>query len=149
MEKKYFPLFIDLNGVSVLIVGGGNIATRRLETLLKFNARITVIAIECSNSIYELVNSGCVELEQREYKYGDVDKFKLVLATTNNEEVNNYIYEECKSKAILVNTAHDKSKSDFYFPAIIEEDNFVIGITANGNDHKGVKQIAEKIRSLI
>lgn len=149
MGKKYFPLFIDLEDMKVLIIGGGNIAARRVDTLLKFNADITVIAKSFSQRVRSEAERGRIRLEQREYSNGEIQNAKMVLAATDDEDVNNAIVKECRSKGILVNAVHNKLLCDFYFPAIIEEGDFVIGVTANGNDHKGVKRIAEKIRNYL
>ncbi len=149
MGKKYFPLFIELENIKVLIIGGGNIAARRMDTLLKFNADITMIAKSFKPEVRSAAERGRIRLEQREYSYGEIQNVKIVLAATDNEEVNNTIVKECRSKGILVNAVHNKLLCDFYFPAIIEEGDFVIGVTANGNDHKGVKRITEKIRNYL
>lgn len=145
----YFPLFVDLNQKSVLIFGGGKVATRRIISLLDFGVDIKVIAPECTKEVMILAEENKLVLEQRSYLRGEVENPYMVLAATKNNEINEEIYTECKEKGILVNVASDQTKSDFFFPGIVVENPLVIGITASGKDHKKVKKIIQKIRDML
>lgn len=145
----YFPLFVDIREKQILVFGGGVIASRRVSVLMGFGGRIRVIAPKCSREIAALAAEGQLEYEERGYELGEIREPYLVLATTNNPEINGQIYEECKRKGILVNVASDQKKSDFFFPGIATRGSMVIGITAGGKDHRKAKEVTEDIRKLL
>ncbi len=145
----YFPLFVNLQDKQVLVFGGGVIATRRVLTLLEFGAELIVIAPECSGTILELHEKKKLQYVESSYNAGEIGSVFLVLAATNQSEVNEKIWMECKEKGIFVNVASDHTKCDFYFPGIIKEDSLVIGVTASGTNHKLVKVMTDKIRNAI
>lgn len=143
-----FPLFISLTDKNILVVGGGNIATRRVKTLLLFTDNIRVIAPKISDEIME--NSNNIEIIQRKFKEEDIEGKHMVLATTDNRDLNRKIAEICKDKNIMVNVCDDKSLCDFYFPAIFTDGDIIGGLVSNkGENHKLVKEKAQEIRKLL
>lgn len=140
-NKGYFPLFIDLSKKKILVVGAGKIALRRIATLLPFVEKkgITVVAPVCCEGLYKLQNSGEIHIEEKFFEEMDLEGKDLVLAITNDNELNQKIGQWCNQRGILVNVASEKELCDFYFPGIIAQDEMVIGITANGKDHKKAK----------
>ena len=131
--KRYFPMFIDLSDKKIVVVGGGNIATRRVRTLLQFTRNITAIAPKCTMELQELGKTGYVNLITRPVKRSDFDMAYMVIAATNDWKLND--------EGIYVNVADDKSKCDFYFPGIYMKDEVVVGITASGLDHSRAKKV--------
>ncbi len=83
MKKPYFPMFVDLSGRQVTVVGGGSVALRRSETLLYFGVDIKVIAPEIRSEFYRLDSEGKVVLCNREYQEGDAKGADLVIAASN------------------------------------------------------------------
>lgn len=156
MEQKlntevsgHFPLFVDIRGKKILVIGAGKIAERRIKTLLTFGVHMKVIAPEASPAVKELAEAGVLIWEQRAYCSGEIDSFFMVLAVTDNLPVNEEIYMECKEKGILVNVASDRTKCDFFFPGIIKEDPLVIGVTASGENHKKAREMVVKIKEML
>lgn len=149
----YFPFFVNLDGKKFCVYGAGSIAARRIGGLLRYGARITVIAPQIHLTIEEWekeLYEGRPRLliERRRYCAGEIQKetADFVLAATDNKEVNSAIYRECRVKKIPVNNASDKSECDFYFPALIEQEDLVIGVTSTSGDHKKVAVYSEKLR---
>ncbi|MBU9727806.1 precorrin-2 dehydrogenase/sirohydrochlorin ferrochelatase family protein [Diplocloster modestus] len=143
-----FPVYIEMEEKKVLVFGGGTIATRRIHTLLPFGCRITVIAPEISDELRKETVAGRLIWHERRYQEGDCGDADLVLAATDLRQVNQSIYREAKSRQIPVNVCDCKEECDFYFPGIVTEGGLVIGVTANGSDHRLAREAAEKIRSL-
>ena len=85
----------------------------------------------------------------RAYEAGDEDGFKVVLSAVDEALVDQAIYEACKEKNIPVNIASDMTKNDFFFPALICDDDMVIGVCSGGRDHKKVARISQLIREKI
>lgn len=148
MDRPYFPMFIDLTDKKILVAGGGTIALRRIRTLLKFGADIRVIAPELCEELVQLEEEGKITAEHREYRADDIDGVQVVLAATDDHEVNRKIWEECRTAGILVNVADDKSLCDFYFPSVVMTDEAVIGINSGGTDPSITKNIRRKIEKM-
>lgn len=148
MERPYFPMFIDLTDKKILVAGGGTIALRRIRTLLKFRADIRVIAPELCEELAQLEEEGKIVAERREYFTPDIDGVQIVLAATDDHEVNRRIWEECRAAGVTVNVADDRSLCDFYFPSIVMTEDTVIGINCGGEDHAKVKETRIKIEEM-
>ena len=148
-DKLYFPIFIDLSEKHIVVVGAGKIASRRVSTLLEFVGKITVVAPEISEEILALAGKGPVQLKRRAFEETDLDGVDMVLAITDDKELNKKIGALCKEKKIPVNTSHDKDLCDFYFPGVVQKDNVVVGVTASGKDHAQAKEVTEKIRGVL
>ena len=141
-------MFIDLTDKKILVAGGGTIALRRIRTLLKFRADIRVIAPELCEELAQLEEEGKIAAERREYRTPDIDGVYIVLAATDDHEVNRRIWEECRAAGVTVNVADDRSLCDFYFPSIVMTEDTVIGINCGGEDHAKVKETRIKIEEM-
>ncbi len=140
-NKRYFPMFVDLSDKNIVVVGGGNIATRRVKTLLQFTRNVTAVAPMMTPELVELGKTGMVNVLQRGVKHSDLTTAYMVIAATNDHKLNDEIYRVCKEEGIYVNIADDKEKCDFYFPGIFMQDELVVGITASGLDHKKARRV--------
>ena len=96
MKKPYFPMFVDLAGKQIKVIGGGKIALRRVKTLLCFGADICVIAPKIREEFYSLESEGTLTFFEREYEKNDIQGADLVIAASNGKEVNRCVYEACK-----------------------------------------------------
>ena len=132
-----------------MVAGAGKIASRRVRTLLEFAGKITVVAPEISEEILALAGKGPVQLKRRVFEEADLDGADMVLAITDDKELNQNIGTLCREKGIPVNTSHDKDLCDFYFPGVVQKENVVVGVTASGKDHKQAKEVTEKIREAL
>lgn len=148
-NKRYFPMFVDLSDKNIVVVGGGNIATRRVKTLLAFTRNITVVAPQMTMELLEMGKAGQVHTEIRPVKRTDFERAFMVIAATNDWKLNDDIYRVCKEEGIYVNVASDKEKCDFYFPGVFMQDELVVGITASGLDHKKVRRVREEIEKVL
>lgn len=151
---SYFPMFIDIEGKHILVVGAGKIALRRVQSLLQFRARIKVIAKEIpkeqKEAFHLLVSEGKIVLEEKAFEESDLtEAFFLVLAATNVKKLNHEICMLCRKRKILANTATDRTDCDFYFPAVAVQEELVVGITGDGSDHRKVAETAARIRKVL
>lgn len=159
--SRYFPMFVDLQGKRITVVGAGRIATRRVRTLLDFGAHVTVLASEASEEIRELAREGRLAFRQHtlskvllEEGRGSPEKALFaesffVLAATDDSEVNQAVYKLCKALGVPVNLSNDRECCDFYFPGIAKGGGVVAGITAEGADHALARKATEEIRALL
>jgi precorrin-6A/cobalt-precorrin-6A reductase len=148
-KLTYFPMYVNLRGKRVLIVGGGKIAARRIETLLKFDCDITVVSPEADAAVLEHCNSKRLTLRARRYNARDLESADMVLAATNDREVNRRVGLEANALGIPVSVADAREECAFYFPAIVEHDGMVIGLSSQGQSHHGVSALAKKLRWIL
>lgn len=153
----YFPLFIDLKGKEVLVVGGGKVACRRILTLSEFGCLIRVVSpalceelqTALKKELLPLLESGQIIWEEK--RYGGTDLLRdggapvFVLAAAE-EGVNGQVVNDCKKRGIPVNNASYKEECDFYFPGIARAGDLVAGITASGNGHKKAAELTAALR---
>jgi len=153
MGTRYFPLFVDISKMKILVIGGGKIAARRIRTLLPFAEDITVVAPEILPELKEFVQAGKIGFQNNTYSPDILKEADMVLAATDDYNVNHAIAEDCKkleqkeNRHILVNIADDKSVCDFYFPSVILKEETVVAINSSGVNPGKVKQMRQKIEA--
>lgn len=148
-EKPYFPLFVDLSGKDILFVGGGSIAARRIGVLEAFAEKITVVAPEAEEALQRLAEAGSIRWIRRAFEEEDLDGRDMVLAATDDRELNASIAAQCREKGILVNASSDRELCDFYFPGIVQRGETVIGVNASGKDHRKARLVREQIQEIL
>jgi siroheme synthase (precorrin-2 oxidase/ferrochelatase) len=95
MPNKYLPIGINLNNRSCLMVGGGKVALRKIETLLDYETRITVIAPDADKKICYYADRKLLELKKRDYKSPEASLFGLVISATSDNIINETVYNDC------------------------------------------------------
>ncbi len=143
----WFPMFVDLSEKNVLVVGAGEVAARRIATLTQFCGRVEVIAPRVNGQVEAEVRAGRVRVYRRCYDESDLEGRDMVLAATNNAELNAVIARACREKEIPVNVASDRALCDFYFPGVAVDGEVAVGITASGRNHKRAREITRRIRA--
>lgn len=145
----YFPIFIPAQGKTALIVGGGTIASRRASALQPFGFNIIVVAPKISPALHELYKSGDIVWTERPFEPTDLAA-DIVIAATDDREVNRLIGSLARAQKIPVSVADRKEECTFFFPAtIMDKNNIVIGIGSDGDGHAAVKATAEYIRDAL
>lgn len=147
---KYFPMFIDISKWRILMVGGGKVAARRVESLTHFATDITVIAPEIEETLAQLKSEGKIRVLQRMFDETDLmeQEWNMVLAATDQPKLNEKIVLLCRERNIPVNRADDKEMCDFFFPSIVEKDGVIIGINSGGEDPGKVKSMRKQIEAM-
>lgn len=139
----YFPLFIDLSTISCLVVGGGRVALEKVQKLLMFDANITVIAPEVCD---ELCAIDELQILTREFQSTDIKGCGLVIAATNDRELNARIANLCHVANTPINVVDDPELCRFIFPSLIRHGELSIGISSGGNSPTAVIDVKERIQ---
>ena len=149
----FFPLFVNVENKEVLIVGGGKIGGRKAQTLREYGANVTVYsekvteeAIFADENI-KVVNKN-VSHDEAEIKEL-VKKYFLVVAATDDMELNDRISHVCMSENILVNNVSSKTEMNAMFGAVVKNDEFQIGIGSYGKSCRRSKALKGKVQELI
>lgn len=143
-----YPILIDIKQFSILVVGGGKIATRKVCGLMEAGAKPTVIAPKFSETLINAKEKGLLILRERSFQYGDTNGFQVIFICTDNAAVNRAILNETTPRQ-LVNDTTNQSNSNFFNMALIKEKYFGIALTTGGENPKKTKLLKEKIRGLL
>lgn len=146
---SFFPLYMDVQNLKVLVVGGGSIATEKLEKLLDFTKEITVIASEVSIEAHRLIKDHCLTLYQRRYKKGDIECFDIVIVATDTVDLHKAIYDESRGSRILVNSVDNTEYCDFIFPSYVQKGDLTIAFSTGGASPAFAKQIRRHFEKII
>ena len=146
LSMGYFPLFVDLEGAGCLVVGGGSVAERKVEKLLPYGPNILVVAPVIIDGLRSMRGIRC---EERLFTDGDVDSMSLVVAASDDRELNSHISRLCKERGIPVNVVDCPNECTFLFPSLIKEGELSIGISTGGASPTAAQFLKEKIRDVI
>jgi len=145
----YFPMFMDMNNLKVLVVGGGYIATEKLEKLVDFTKEITVIALRVDDASKVIIDTHDLGLHQRAYEVGDIIGFDIVIVATDTVILHKEIYEESRGSRILVNSVDNTEYCDFIFPSYVKKDALTIAFSTGGASPAFAKQIRQHFEKII
>ena len=145
----YFPMFVDMTKRECLIVGGGNVAYRKVIVMLDFGAKVTVVAEDICDELRKLTiddiasedktgsytanKENRITFIKRRFERKDCDGMEMVIAATDDNAVNHEPAEYCTAKDIMVNAVDQKADCSFIFPSYIKEKNLVAAFSSGGN----------------
>lgn len=141
----YFPVFFRVAEQPCLVVGGGNVADRKVSLLLRAGARVTVVAPQICR---QLVDRD-VEVVRREFEEADVIGQRLVIAATDQRASNRRVAQACEARNIPVNVVDDPQHSRFIVPAIVDRSPIVVGISSGGNSPVLARLLRSKIEAAL
>lgn len=152
MERNnLYPIFLKTNTLHILIVGGGNVAEEKLHFLTKSSpdAKVTMVSPMFRKKTLALAKKYDVELCVDVYSVSYLKGKQLVIATTDNPDVNVQVYEDCRAKSILVNVADNPPYCDFYMGGIVTKGNVKIAISTNGKSPTTAKRLRQFFEDVI
>ena len=132
-EVEFSPLFVKLRGRSVVIVGGGKVATRKARELLRVGTRMKVVAPLASDSLLLSAKQNMLELVEREFEDDDVKNAFLVIAATDDTAVNRRVVDLCCSRNIHVNSSDAAAEGDVILPALIRRGALQVALATGGS----------------
>ncbi|WP_342607022.1 precorrin-2 dehydrogenase/sirohydrochlorin ferrochelatase family protein [Vibrio tritonius] len=147
---RYFPLFMDLNNKPVLVVGGGEVACRKIDALIRAGAYVTVVSPQVAPYLESLVKDGKCVWVKNFYSSAVLDQpFIQVWATTDNPELNHQVHKEAKQRGLLVNVVDDQPYCDFITPSMIDRGRIQIAISSGGASPVLVRNLRETIEGVL
>lgn len=141
----YYPIFVQLDGRRVLVVGGGAVAAQKMRNLHPAGPEINVIAPELKEEMTEYHGAGQFAWEQREYREGDVAGYDLVMVATDDGEVNARVSADARRHRIWVNAADDIPNCDFILPSMVRRGSLVLAASTGG----GSPALARRVRETL
>jgi len=128
---NYFPIHINIEYKTVVIVGGGHVATQKVASLLPAKANIVVVSPTLDNSLLPLADAGQITWREKEFEPRDLDDASLIIAATNDTSVNEAVQEAAQHWQ-LINRADAQAESDFITPATVRRGPLVLTVSTSG-----------------
>jgi siroheme synthase-like protein len=151
-DNNLFPVFLKLEELSLLIIGGGNVALDKLNSILNNSpqTKIKLVSIHISEEIKKLAEEKeTIKLIERPYIIRDIEEADLIIAAVNNLETSKQIKLDAEAKGKLANVADKPGLCDFYLGSIVQKGSVKIGISTNGKSPTIAKRLKEVINDFI
>lgn len=149
--NQLYPVFLKMDKLQLLLVGGGIVAAEKLRFLFKSspNANVTIIAKELNDETKELSALLQAKVFEREFLMDDVNGFDVIIAATNDRDLNTQIWQAAKQKRILINVADTPDLCDFYLGGIVTKGDLKIAVSTNGKSPTMAKRIREFLEEIL
>jgi siroheme synthase-like protein len=144
-----FPLFVDLRERACVVLGGGAVAERKVESLLAVGALVTVVSPALTERLREHVVSGRIAHVARGYRAGDLAGAALAFAATDDGAINAAVACEGQARGIWVNAADDPAHCDFILPAVVRRGEVVVAVSTGGASPALARAVRERIESAL
>jgi precorrin-2 dehydrogenase/sirohydrochlorin ferrochelatase len=144
---KYYPVHLDIKNRHCLVVGGGAVGTRKVNTLLECGARVRVVSPEPTRQLTKLASEGAITLARRAYRSADLDGAFLVIGATDDESLNQQISNDAALTNTLCNIADRPEVCNFILPSIVQRGDLVITISTSGKSPALAKKLRRKLET--
>jgi len=148
-DVPHLPLNIDVRGMTVLVVGGGNVAERKISSLLDAEATVRIVAPELTPVITRLAAAGTVNLRSGCYEPCDLQDAFLVVAATNESETNRRIAIDARQRGILVAVTDAPESGNCTFPALLRRGELEVSVSTNGACPGFAAEVRDRIAAVI
>ena len=144
---RYYPVHLDIKNRVCLVVGGGRVATRKVNTLSACGAKVTVISPEVTPALTDMAGQGLIKLEQRPYHSSDQDGAFLVIAATNDAALNRLIHNDAQAAGRLCNIIDQPRQCDFIVPSVIRQGDLMVTISTGGKSPAFAKHLRRQLKA--
>lgn len=151
-KNNLFPVFLKLENLRLLIVGGGYVGMEKLSAVLQNspNTKIKLIATSISDEIKSIAkNYTTITLIEKVYEASDINDVDLVFAAVNDTSVSSAVVKDANAKGILVNAADKPDLCDFYLSSVVQKGNLKIAISTNGKSPTVAKRVKEMLQDCL
>jgi uroporphyrin-III C-methyltransferase / precorrin-2 dehydrogenase / sirohydrochlorin ferrochelatase len=145
----YFPIFLRLANEPVLVVGGGTVAERKVDLLLRTSAQVRVIAPELVPGLAERAAAGEITHVATEFRPEHLDGVRLAIAATDKHAINAWVARQAERRNIPVNVVDDRELSRFIVPAIVDRSPVVVAVGSSGDAPVLTRRLRERLESFL
>src|SRR5215813_5739266 len=142
-----FPMFVNLEGRQVVIVGGGEIAVGKLDGLLQAGAKVAVVSPAVNSQVSSLVKEGKIEWREKQFAPEDLEGAFLVIAATSVPSVNESVYRAADARGLLCNAVDDIENCHFYYGAVVQRGDLQIAISTNGKSPALAQRLRKELEA--
>jgi len=144
---SYYPILVELENQKVLVVGGGNVAQRKIETLLQYGAEILIVSRELTDLLEQYVEDGRITLIGTDFDEKQLEDVFMVIAATDDAQINETVSIEAKRNGILINAVDQPSDCTFIVPSIIKRGDLLIAVSTSGKSPALAKKIRKDLET--
>jgi precorrin-2 dehydrogenase/sirohydrochlorin ferrochelatase len=144
---RYYPVYLDIKDKNCLVVGGGAVGTRKVETLLECGAKVTVVSIDAAEKLKKFSDGGVIRLKERAFQSADLDGVFLVIGATDDEDLNIKIHAEAQRRCVLCNVADRPEACNFILPSIVNRGDLIIAISTSGKSPAFAKKLRRQLEA--
>ncbi len=145
----HYPLVADLRGRRVVVVGGGDVAARKVDGLLAAEADVTVVSPDLAPALATLASAARIVHVGRVYRAGDLAGADLVFVATDDRSVTAAVTAEARARRVWVNAADDPEHCDFILPAVIRRGPLLVTVTTGGASPAVARAVREELETVI
>jgi uroporphyrin-III C-methyltransferase/precorrin-2 dehydrogenase/sirohydrochlorin ferrochelatase len=145
----YLPIFVDLRGRRVVVVGGGVVAARKIEHLLKAQARVCIVSPDLQPELVALREAGRLTHRAVVFSAAELEGAALVVAATDDEAVNDAVSRAARERGTWVNVVDDAARSQFIFPAIVDRSPLIVAVGTAGSSPSLARRVRTQIETLL
>jgi len=146
---EFLPLFFDLKSTDVLVVGGGEVAHRKVSLLLKAGAKICLVSPQIKSDLKEMIEASNGQIVDSEFDVSLIAGKRLVIAATNDKSVNELIAKEANQKNIPVNVVDQPELCSFIFPAIVDRSPIIAAVSSGGSSPVLARLLRAKLETVL
>ncbi|WP_081179857.1 NAD(P)-dependent oxidoreductase [Colwellia sp. PAMC 21821] len=146
---KYFPIYLDAKHINAMIIGGGEVAARKIELLLKSTTNISVMSETLNSSVERLVNEHQLTWLKHNYQPGHLHNINIVIAATDSSEVNSAVAAESTALKLLTNVVDQPELCTYITPAIIDRSPIIIAMSSSGSAPILLRMLREQIEKTL
>jgi len=143
-----YPIYLDLSGRRVVVIGAGAVAARKVLSLSATGARVVVVAEHATATFEEACSGTNIELILSSYSKDYLAEAVLAIAATNDSVLNNRIYKDCQQLEVLCNVVDEPGLCDFYVPAVVDRGSLQIAIGTDGKCPAYAGHLRQKIEEM-
>jgi precorrin-2 dehydrogenase/sirohydrochlorin ferrochelatase len=141
----YYPIFVDLEGKKVVVVGGGVVAQRKIERLLEFEAQVHVISQELNATLAGYLREGRIKFIGREFTDSERDGAFMVIAATDDSPLNHRVSKSAMEKGLLVNVVDEPYDCNFIVPSVLRRGDLLIAVSTSGKSPALAKRLRKEL----
>lgn len=145
---KYYPVFWDITGKKCVVIGGGEVAARKVERLLACGANVCVVSPDLTPELADLKTHQLIDHIHAEYAAPCLAGAMLVIGATDDEQTNAAISRDARTGGIPVNIVDDPQKCDFILPSLVERGDLTIACGTGGNSPALARQVREELETV-
>src|SRR5438046_7960189 len=146
---RYYPIFLDIAGNPVIVIGGGNIAHQKVVGLLKAGAEVAVVSPELNPEMASLEKAGRFRHVERDYEAGDLEGYILTFVATDDRSVNASVAAEGKERRVWVNAVDDPPYCDFIMPGVAQQGDLIVAVSTSGTSPAMARKMREEIEAFL
>ncbi|MEA3486824.1 MAG: bifunctional precorrin-2 dehydrogenase/sirohydrochlorin ferrochelatase, partial [Thermodesulfobacteriota bacterium] len=144
-QMKFYPVSLDISNEKCVVVGGGDVAERKVIRLLECGARVIVVGKTMTTGLCVMKDDNAIEHVPDDYSEECIEDAFLVIGATDRDDVNEQIYRDSRDRGILVNIVDEPARCSFILPAIFRRKDLIIAISTGGKSPALARKLREKM----